>query len=100
MMETATTPPPSLYWKTCAALMFLLGLTWSVAYVDLGLFNLVFALAVALLKALLVALFFMQIRRGSRLFRLVGVAGLVWLGILLTQTLSDYLSRGWVPLNH
>lgn len=80
--------------------MFLLALTWTVGYVDLGAFNLVFALAISIGKALLVALFFMHLKGSSPLLRLAATAGLIWLLILLSLTLSDYFTRGWVPLNH
>jgi cytochrome c oxidase subunit IV len=92
-MET-TTHPAKLYWKNCAALMLLLALTWSIGYVDLGMFNVVIALAIALIKALLVVLFFMHIKGSSRLLHLAAGTGLLWLLILLSLTLSDYLTRG------
>ena len=34
--------------------------------------------------------------RGDGEQRVVVVAGLFWLGVLFTLTLSDYLSRGWL----
>ena len=80
--------------------MALLALTWSIGYVDLGLFNLIVALAIAITKALLVALFFMHIKGSSRLLHLAAMAGVIWLLFLLVFTLADYLTRGWVPLNH
>jgi cytochrome c oxidase subunit IV len=98
-MET-TTHPAKLYWKNCAALMLLLALTWSVGYVDLGLFNLIVALAIAITKALLVVLFFMHIKGSSRLLHLAATVGVIWLLIMLALTLGDYFTRGFVPLNH
>jgi len=94
------THPVKVYWKTCAALMLLLALTWSVGYVDLGLFNLIVAMAISITKALVVALFFMHIKGSSRLLHLAATVGIIWLLIMLTLTLSDYFTRGWVPLNH
>jgi cytochrome c oxidase subunit 4 len=98
-MET-TTHPPKTYWKICGALMLLLAFTWSVGYADLGLFNLILALAIAITKALLVALFFMHVKSSSRLLQLAATVGVIWLLIMLSLTLSDYFTRGWVPLNH
>ena len=92
MMET-TTHSPSLYWKTCAALMALLALTWSIGYVNLALFNVVVALAISIIKALLVALFFMHIKGSSRLLHLAATAGIIWLLILFSLTLGDYFTR-------
>ncbi|HEY4272984.1 MAG TPA: cytochrome C oxidase subunit IV family protein [Candidatus Udaeobacter sp.] len=98
-MET-TTHPPKLYWKTCGALMLLLASTWGIGYIDLGLFNLIVALAIAITKALLVALIFMHIKGSSRLLHLAATVGVIWLLIMFGLTLSDYSTRGWVPLNH
>ena len=91
---------PKTYVRTCLALLALLELTWAIAYVDLGPFNLIVALAVAMAKAIVIALFFMHIKGSPRLLHLAAVAGLMWLLILISLTLSDYFTRGWVPLNH
>jgi len=91
---------PKIYVRTCAALLALLAVTWLIAYVDLGPFNLIVALGVAIAKAIVIALFFMHIKGSSRLLYLAAVAGLMWLLILISLTLSDYFTRGWVPLNH
>ena len=95
MMET-TTHSPSVYWKTCAALMVLLALTWGIGYVNMGPFNLVVALAISISKALLVALFFMHVKGSSRLLHLAATAGVIWLLILFTFTLGDYFSRNFL----
>ena len=43
-------------------------------------------------------LFFMHVRYSPRLTAIVISASLLWLVILLVITLSDYLSRGWLPI--
>jgi cytochrome c oxidase subunit 4 len=91
---------PKVYVRTCVALLVLLALTWAIAYVDLGPFNLIVALAVAIGKAIVIALFFMHIKGSSRLLHLAAIAGIIWLLFLLSLTLGDYSTRGWVPLNH
>ena len=68
--------------------------TTAVAFVDLGAFSVVVALAIAVCKMLLVALFFMHVRHSDKLTRLVLVGGLLWLGILIFLTLSDFVTRG------
>jgi cytochrome c oxidase subunit 4 len=78
------------------ALLILTGLTTGVAYVDLGWFSVVAALGIATTKMLLVALFFMHLRHSNQLTKLVVLGGLMWLGILLVLTLSDFASRGWI----
>jgi cytochrome c oxidase subunit 4 len=78
------------------ALLCLTVITTLVAFVDLGNFSVVVALAIAVAKMLLVALFFMHVRYSTRLTKLVIVGGLMWLAILLLLTLSDFFTRGWL----
>jgi cytochrome c oxidase subunit 4 len=97
-METTTaslvrTHQAKPYWRNCAALMALLALTWSIGYIDLGMFNVIVALAIAIIKALLVVLFFMHIKGASRVLHLAASIGVIWLLIMLALTLSDYFTR-------
>ena len=78
------------------ALIFATVATTAVAFVDLGPFSVVVALAIAVCKMLLVALFFMHVRHSTKLTRLVLLGGLLWLGIMLTFTLADVWTRGWI----
>jgi cytochrome c oxidase subunit 4 len=71
-------------------------LTTAVAFVDLGDFSVVVALAIAVCKMLLVALFFMHARYSTRLTKLVMVGGLLWLFILVGMTFTDFGSRTWM----
>jgi cytochrome c oxidase subunit 4 len=50
----------------------------------------------AIIKATLVILFFMHVKYSSRLTKLWVVVGFIWLGILLSITMTDYLSRAWL----
>ena len=68
--------------------------TTAVAFVDLGAFSVVVALAIAVCKMLLVALFFMHVRHSDKLTKLVLVGGLLWLGIMIFLTLADFTTRG------
>ena len=77
-------------------LIVLTVVTTAVAFVDLGPFSVVVALAIACCKMLLVALFFMHVRHSTRLTKLVVIGGLLWLAILLLLTLGDVMTRGWV----
>lgn len=99
-MMKSMTHAPSTYWKTFAVLLALLGLQWGIGYADLGPFNLVVALAISTTQALLIAWIFMHIKGSSRLLHLAAATGIIWLLILLSLTLSDYFTRGMVPLNH
>jgi cytochrome c oxidase subunit 4 len=70
--------------------------TTAVAFVDLGPFSVVVALAIAVCKMLLVALFFMHLRHSALLTRLVVLGGLLWLAILIGMTFTDFGSRTWM----
>jgi cytochrome c oxidase subunit IV len=74
-------------------LMLLLIVTVVVAEFDLGTFNLPIALTIATAKAALILLFFMHVRDSKPLIWLFAGAGFFWLAILITLTLSDYLTR-------
>ena len=72
--------------------------TTVVAAVDLGPFNVVMALFIAVVKMMLVALFFMHLRHSTVLTKVVVGGGMLWLGILLVFSLADFLTRGWLPV--
>ena len=85
------------YFAVFTALLALTALTTGVAFIDLGgIGNVAVALTIAVIKAVLVALYFMHLRYSSRLTRVFAAAGIFWLGIMIALTLSDYLSRDWV----
>src|SRR5262245_23819126 len=92
-----TTGPLSLreYVAVFTTLVALTGATTAVAYVDLGFFNVIVSLTIAVSKALLVVLFFMHLARSAHRTQVVAGAGILWLLILITFTLSDVLTRGW-----
>ena len=85
--------PPGVYAGIITTLLVLTLLTVYAAYVDLGRFNIVVALAIATIKATLVVLFFMHAKYVPRRTKLVIMAGIFWLALLLFMTLSDYFSR-------
>jgi cytochrome c oxidase subunit 4 len=76
------------------ALIGLTVLTTAVAFVNLGNFSVVAALAIAVCKMLLVALFFMHVRHSTQLTKLVLAGAMVWLAILILLTLTDFATRG------
>ena len=80
-----------------AILMVLTLATTAIGMIDLGRLNVVVALVIATIKALLVVLFFMHIYWSSKLNKLVVVSGVLWLALLLWLTLTDIFSRGWLP---
>ena len=70
--------------------------TTAVAFVDLGPFSVVVALAIAICKMLLVVLFFMHVRHSTKLTKLVLLGGILWFFILIGMTYTDFGSRTWM----
>ena len=64
-----------------------------------GPLNAVVALTIATIKATFVVLYFMHVRYSGRLVWLVIAAALFWLAIMFALTISDYSSRGWLPIS-
>ena len=91
-------PTLGAYFGVFATLMALTGPTVWAAFQHLGVWNTPVALTIAVTKALLVALIFMHLRYSPRLTALVVASGVVWLAILIVITLSDYLTRPWLPI--
>lgn len=89
---------PVKYFVVYILLMLLLGATFWFAHLDLGKFSVAVALAIAATKALLVMFYFMHIRYSTGIVRSAAFVGVFWLGILMTLSLSDYISRDWMPL--
>jgi len=86
-----------LYTAVFIALLALTVTTVAVSKVELGELNLVVAMTIAVVKAMLVVMFFMDVRRASSLTKLFVIAGLFWMAIMLVFLVSDYVSRGWLP---
>lgn len=95
-MSAGAHPTHKVYYLVFAALVIGTILTWRVAFIDLGMFNPVIALFIACTKATLVVLFFMHVRYSSKLTMVTVAAGFFWLLILITLSLTDYLTRGVV----
>ncbi|HLN93555.1 MAG TPA: cytochrome C oxidase subunit IV family protein [Thermoanaerobaculia bacterium] len=89
--------PRKIYFAVFAALIVLTATTTAVSFADLGPWNTVVALGIAFLKATLVVLFFMHVKYSPRLTQITIAGGLFWLVILLALTLSDFMTRGWLP---
>ncbi len=85
------------YMGVFALLMVLLVVTVAAAFVDFGSYATAVALGIAATKAVFIVLYFMDVKQSPRTIWVCALAGFFWLAILLTLTLSDYLSRGWLP---
>jgi cytochrome c oxidase subunit IV len=94
-MSTAREAPPYAYWIVFGTLLVLTLATVLVAGAPLGAWHAPVALAIAAVKATLVALFFMHALHSTRLTWVVIAAAIFWLAIMISLTLADYLTRGW-----
>jgi cytochrome c oxidase subunit 4 len=88
--------PVRTYFAIFATLLVLTGVTTAVAFLDLRAFSVAVALAIAIVKATLVVLYFMHMRYSSRLVPLAFVAAIFWFILLVVLTLADYETRGWL----
>ncbi len=89
-----------VYMTIFVALMVLTALTVWVALFDMGEYSWLhtpLALVIASAKALLVVLWFMHVKYGSRLVWVFLAAGVAWLAILVAITVGDYMGRKWEP---
>lgn len=86
---------PPIYIAIFLTLLVFTALTTAISFIDLGVFNAVIALAIACTKASLVVLFFMHIHYSSRLLKLTVAAGLFTFLLLISLTMTDYISRAW-----
>jgi cytochrome c oxidase subunit IV len=104
--------PLPYYAGVFTLLMVLTALTVYVANFDLGerfahtpvignfsgILNAIVALTIAAVKALAVIMIFMHVRWSSRLTQVIAVGAVFWLLIMLSFTISDYLTRGGWPV--
>ncbi len=95
MSAHSAIPKVSTLVKVWAALVILTGVTSAASYVDVGEWNIVVALIIAVTKASLVVWIFMGVRYVTTLTRLFVVADVVWLFIMILTTSSDYSTRAW-----
>jgi cytochrome c oxidase subunit 4 len=86
---------PIQYMMVFGTLLVFTGITVGAAYVDLGVLNPIIALGIASFKAVVVILFFMHVKYQSRLIKMTVGAGFFTFLVLITMTLSDYISRAW-----
>src|SRR5271156_4795937 len=101
--------PIKTYLGIFVALLVLTGLPPGPAFIDFGdlhtgipllhviPLNTIVALAIPVVKMLLVILFFMHVKYSSGLTKVVVMAGFLFLGILVSLTLADELTRAWSP---
>ena len=88
--------PKRVYFAVFATLIALTWVTAWISTIDLGAFNIYVALSIAVFKASLVALFFMHVKYGTRLTKMIVGSGLAWLMMLLFIVMADIWTRDWM----
>lgn len=86
---------PAQYSIVFGALLVGTLITVVAADIDLGVMNPVIALGIACTKAVIVILFFMHVKYQSKLVKMTVAAGFFTFIVLITMTLTDYMSRAW-----
>src|SRR5262245_59380743 len=88
--------PVRVYVTIFLALAIFTGITVLAAHQEFGSLNTAVALGIAVTKASLVVLFFMGVRYNTPLTKVVVISGFIWLLILFSLGMNDYLTRTWV----
>jgi cytochrome c oxidase subunit 4 len=91
--------PWTTYLIVYIVLMALLAATVTAWYFNLGPLGILLGDMIGIVKATLIILYFMHVRYSSKMVWVIAAAGFIWLAILIGLTLSDYLSRGWLPFS-
>ena len=90
---------PRTYVLIYVALLLLTATTVYVArYMHLEKSEIAVALGIASVKTLLVGIFFMHLIHSRPLTWMIMIVGILFLFALITITLSDYWTRGWMPV--
>lgn len=85
----------TIYYVVYVVLLVLLSMTVEASRHDLRHLNFAVALLIAAVKAICIAWFFMHVRQGTPLVKLVVAASLIWLAIMFSLSLADYWTRDW-----
>jgi cytochrome c oxidase subunit IV len=95
--------PPGVYLTIVVLLMALLVVTVIAAFIDVDQFtrnhhlgtgwNTGIAMTIAIVKGLLIVLFFMHVKYSTKLTWVFASAGFIWLVIMFVLTFTDYATR-------
>ena len=85
------------YTITWLALLALALATTLIGFLDLGAFSMGIAILIATTKASLIVGFFMHGLYEAKVVKIIICAGVVWFLIMVTLTINDYATRGWLP---
>lgn len=91
--EQAHITPLWIYFSVAGTLLVLTFVTVAVAQIDMGEWNILVALSVAAVKAILVLLFFMHLLYDNKIFALVFSSAIIFLAVFIVLTMMDTQSR-------
>jgi cytochrome c oxidase subunit 4 len=86
---------PKIYVAVFVSLLIFTGLTYGIALINLGALNPIVAIVIAMIKSLLVILFFMHVKYSPKMTKVALISGFFFLIILLGLSMTDYISRPW-----
>ncbi len=86
---------PKIYVAVFVSLIFFTGATYGIALINLGPFNALVAIVIAMIKTMLVVLFFMHVKYSPKMTKVSIISGVFFLMILLALSMTDYISRPW-----
>ena len=86
---------PKIYVAIFVALIIFTGATYGIALINLGPFNALVAIVIAMIKSMLVILFFMHVKYSPKMTKVTIISGFFFLIILLGLSMTDYISRPW-----
>jgi cytochrome c oxidase subunit 4 len=84
------------YFTIYFALLGLMLLTVLAALFDLGAANFLVAMTIAMVKTVLIVLFFMHVRYSDTLTKVFSAGAFAWLLMMIIGFLNDYFTRGMV----
>lgn len=96
MSDEARALPVGLCLLVYLALLGFTAITAGAAFLDMGFLNTPVALGIASIKSLLVMYFFMELRHSPRLTWAIMASSIIFLVIMISLTMSDVISRGWL----
>ncbi len=85
------------YVFTWLALLALALTTTLIGFINLGPFSMGIAILIATAKACLIVSFFMHGAYEAKIIRVIIAGGVIWFLIMVSNTLGDYATRGWLP---
>jgi len=88
--------PLKTYLSVGAILFFLTAVTVWVAQINLGGWNAVVAVSIAVVKASFVALIYMHLKYDNKIYSVIFLTALVFLAIFIALTMFDTVNRGHI----